>query len=194
MNSIKEFFRKYKKPILIVLAVILILIIVIFSISWGEESEEIKPTSTIRGTEIMEQPTIIKGEITKKEKETSNASVVAKNFAEIYGSYSNQSNFVNLENSLPLLSKRYKAEVSQILSQKRATYEPAEEYKGTTTRSINVFTDTIDETADRAVIIVKTQRKESVGLQSNYTIKYQDIRLNMIKEGDNWLVDNSQWQ
>ena len=192
MGHIKEFFRKHKKSILIGLAIILILLIVFFTIPW-EQKEEEAVKSPIRGAELAEQPTIVKGSITKKEAEQSSASIVAKNFTEIYGSYSNQSNYANIESSLPLLSASFKTQMSSLLTTSRASYTPASEYQGVTTIVISTTITEMDEAKGTALVLVKTQRKESVGTQANYTVKYQDIRLTLVKEGGVWLVDSAEW-
>ena len=193
MNRIKEFLKKYKKQILIILAIILLIIIVIFSIPKkpNKPAETISPTST---TSLIEQPTIIKGTLTKEEKEGSSASVVAKNFVEIYGSYSNQSNYSNIESTLPLLSSSYKAEMSAFLKKSRASYKLGQTYNGVTSVVINTKVESLDEVRGIATILLKTQKKESVGAQANYIIKYQDIRLNLVKESGKWLVNGAKWQ
>jgi len=192
LEHIKDFFRKYKKLILIILAIILLLIIIIFSIPQKQETET-TPTSTIRGSQL-EQPTIVKGTITKEDKEKSSASVVAKTFTEIYGSYSNQSNYLNLENSLSLLSASFKSEIQSLLTKSRASYASGASYEGVTTVVINITVESLDETTGKATLLLKTQRKESKGTQANFTIKYQDIRLNLVKESSVWLIDGANWQ
>ncbi|MBU1180327.1 hypothetical protein KJ885_05265 [Patescibacteria group bacterium] len=193
MYRIKEFFQKHKKPILIGLAIILILLIIFFMVPWGQKEEE-AAKSPILGAELAEQPIIVRGSITQKEQEESSASIVAKNFTEIYGSYSNQSNYANIESSLPLLSASFKARMSAFLKTSRATYVPATEYSGVTVVVIGTTIESMNETAGTATILLKTQRKESVGAQANYTVKYQDIRLTLVKEGGVWLVASAKWE
>jgi len=192
MSRIKEFLKKHKKIILILLAIILIIIVGFFSIS--KPKETVKTTSSILGSKLAEQPTIIKGSLTKEDKESSSASIIAKTFTEIYGSYSNQSNYSNTESVLPLLSASYKVEMSAFLKKSRATYIPASIYNGVTTVVINTKVESLNETSGLATILLKTQRKESTGTQANYTIKYQDIRLKLVKESDKWLIDSASWQ
>lgn len=193
MERIKEFFRKYKKQILIILALIIILIIILFSVPWEKKEEGPAPTSTIRGEGLTEEPTIIKGQINEENKEISNVSVIARNFVEIYGSYSNQSNYANIELALPLLSARFKADMSSFLKESRAKYVPGLVYEGVTTKALNIFVNNIDEEAGKATVTVKAQKKESFGKQINYSIKYQDMLITLIKENERWLVDSAKW-
>ncbi|PIR66960.1 MAG: hypothetical protein COU51_01090 [Parcubacteria group bacterium CG10_big_fil_rev_8_21_14_0_10_36_14] len=192
IEKIKQFFQKHKKLILIILALVLILFIVIFSIP-RKKQEETVTTSTIRGTDIAEQPTIVKGELTIKDKEISNVSIVARNFVEIYGSYSNQSNYINIESVLPLVSISYKNELQSLLKTNRANYKPGEVYEGVTTVVLNNVTEYLDETKGTATLLVKTQKKESQETQANYKISYQDIRVSLVKESGAWKVSSAKW-
>lgn len=191
-ERIKQFFQRNKKIILIGLGIVLVLFIIIFSIP-GKKSQEIISTSTIRGVDIAEQPTIVKGEITKSDKEISSIKTVAKIFVEIYGSYSNQSNYANLEAALPLASISYKNEIQSLLKSKRASYQPGEVYEGVTTVVLNTVTEYLDEDKGMSTLLVKTQKKESQTTQANYKIKYQDIRLSLVKESGIWKVSKAEW-
>ncbi|MCG2694103.1 hypothetical protein L6259_02415 [Candidatus Parcubacteria bacterium] len=171
----------------------MILLIIIFSIPWKKAEKETAPTSTIRGADIAEQPTIVKGELTARDKETSSVSIVAKNFVEIYSSYSNQSNYANIEAALSLASIAYKNELQNLLKTSRANYKPGEVYEGVTTVVLSNVTENLDETKGIATLLVKTQRKESQETQANYKIKYQDIRVSLVKESGVWKVSNAKW-
>ncbi|MFH1193771.1 MAG: hypothetical protein V1661_02145 [bacterium] len=192
-DSIKSFFSNNKKIILIGAGALLVVVIVIFSLP-TKKTEKPAETTKIPGQEIAAvAPTIKKTELTDADKTTSAISILGKNFAQIYGSYSNQSNYSNIESALPLLSAKYKAEMSQVLSGFRASYQPGAKYEGITTVAMSDTLENLDLKSGVASLIVKTQRKISTGTQANYTIKYQDIRLEMVKEGDAWFVDSAKW-
>jgi len=54
-----------------------------------------------------------------------------------------------------------------------------------------VFNVTTD---DSAVMLVTTQRNESFDSPKNTSVRYQDIELQMVKDGDGWLIDGFSWQ
>lgn len=193
-DRIKYFFINNKKPLLIIAAVLIIVMIVFFSIPRKPKEEAPAPVAQVPGQEIALAPTIQKTELTNEDKAKAGINIIGKNFTEIYGTYSNQSNYSNIESILPLISSRYRMQMSQILADSRSSYKPGEKYEGVTTVAVSspIFED-FDEAKESVVILLKTQRKFSTDSQANYTIKYQDIRLMVIKERDNWLVDDAKW-
>ncbi|MFA6534256.1 MAG: hypothetical protein WCT37_03725 [Patescibacteria group bacterium] len=112
----------------------------------------------------------------------------AASFAERFGSYSNQNNFENFRDLLPLMTDSMKAWTEKQMSQPRATGA----YWGVTTRA---FTVKIAETGkDSVSFLITTQRRES-GADTNQTKSYnQDLKLTYVKTGDQWLVDGAFWQ
>jgi len=189
-DKLKEFISKNKRLILIVVAILLILVIVFLSLP--PPKQDTSSEKTIPGSTLI-QTTTTPAEASSTDKAKSSITVVAKNFAEVYGSYSNQSNYANLESAMLLASASYKNTLSNLLKQYRASYQPAAEYQGVTTTAINIVIESFDDKSGKAVVSVKTQRKESTGTQANYTIKYQDIRLSIIKENGNWKIDGASW-
>jgi hypothetical protein len=194
-EKVKYFLERYKRLILIIAAILLILLIVFLSIPWKKKAPAVMvPTSTIIGQELVLDVNAVPDiEVTEEDRAKATITTVAKNFAEIYGTYSNQSNFQNVEGALPLLSSAYRAEMSAFLSGARASYKPSAEYKGVTTVALNIMTESIDNAKGQAIVLVKTQKAESSGSQDTYATKYQDMRVTLVKEGGNWLVDDSEW-
>ncbi len=194
LDRIKYFLINNKKLLLIVLAIILILIIVFFSIPRApKKAPAPAPQASVPGNELVQNTPAVPAESTPEQKSESSALASASSFAEIYGTYSNQSNYANIENVLPLASSQYRQELSASLASLRASYKPGATYEGTTTVVVNKIAEALNDAAGTAIVLVKTQRKISSGTQANYTVKYQDIRLNLVKEGDGWLVDSAKW-
>lgn len=196
-DRIKYFFINNKKLLLIILAVILILIIAFFTIPWGQLGKKKAPApapqALVPGKELVQNAPVVPTEATPEQKSESNILAAASSFAEIYGTYSNQSNYANIENVLPLASSQYRQELSASLSGLRASYKPGAAYEGTTTVVVNKTVEALNDAAGTATVLLQTQRKISQGTQANYTIKYQGLRLDLVKEGDSWLVDNAKW-
>lgn len=194
LDRLKEFIGKYKRLILIIIAILLIAIIVFFSIPRPtKKAPALAPQTSVPGKALVLPAPAAPVEATPQQKSESSVLAAAKSFAEIYGTYSNQSNYANIANVLPLASLRYRQELTSSLNTLRAAYKPGANYEGTTTIVVNKTVDAINDVAGTATVTLQTQRKISQGTQSNYTIKYQSIRFALVKEGDSWFVDSAKW-
>jgi len=193
LDRIKYFFLNNKKWVLIGAAILILAIIAISFIPKKQQEKTPATETKIPGEEIIASPTLQKTELTDEDKVKSTIMVMGRSFAQAYGSYSNQSNYSNLESVLPLSSSEYRIEISETLKNYRASYKPGEKYEGVTTVYVGNTIEALDLGAGAATVLVKTQRKISKDTQANYTLKNQDIRLEMVKEGDNWLVDKATW-
>lgn len=179
---------------LIIAAVLLVVIILFFSIPRrSQETPAPLPQASVAGQELVENAPPVPIEATPAQKSESNMLAAAKSFVEIYGTYSNQSNYLNIETALSLASSRYRAELAALLNNFRASYKPGAVYEGTTAVVVNRIIETFNDAAGTATVLLKTQKQESKGAQSSYTIKYQDIRVDLVREGDSWLVDGAKW-
>lgn len=130
----------------------------------------------------------------QKEKEirmqASGVTTTAKLFVERYGSYSNEANFQNIRDVIPLMSTKFGAATTADLATKKVPVG----YYGVTTRVITVKVVSQDERAGMAVIDMSTQRVEENGSAQNPSTKYQDAELTLVKESGVWLVDSVKWQ
>jgi len=194
LERIKDFIKRHKKILLIILALLLIIFMIFFSRKTPNVSTEpVVQEKLTPGEDLISKGTVKASNLTDREKQSADISTTARTFTELYGTYSNQSNFLNIESVLPLLSAKYRSEMQNFLNKSRATYIQGEVYQGVTTSVLNVKVDSLDVNAGTGVVVVKTQRQESEGDRSNYTLKYQDIRITLIKFNNNWLVDNAEW-
>lgn len=116
--------------------------------------------------------------------------ITAKLFAERYGSYSNEANFQNIRDVIPLMSAKFGTATTADLATKKAPSG----FFGITTRVITVKVVSQDEKKGTAVIDLSTQRVEENGSAQNTTTKYQDIELSFVKESGVWVVDSAKWQ
>ncbi len=112
-------------------------------------------------------------------------------FAERYGSYSNTDNdFANLLDLKVFMSVAMIGRTDAYIA-KQQGMPPAKEHYGVTTRAINTSTTTFADA--RAELKVKTQRQEFIGNTPNGKVKYQDIDVVFVKEGEVWKVDSATW-
>ncbi|MEY4723146.1 MAG: hypothetical protein RLZZ324_659 [Candidatus Parcubacteria bacterium] len=118
---------------------------------------------------------------------------LASSFAERYGSFSSLGNYDNQADLEVLMTKAFASKTEASVAAQRAKPSTGPFY-GVTTRSISVTVQTLDESGGIAVLIVKTQRSETAGNATQPTVKYQDIRVGMLKEDGAWKVNSAAWQ
>lgn len=179
---------------LILLALLLLLIWLLWVLFSGRSaSQEVPEVAQVEEVEevIPTRPTISEQELqVERETRTTSADVLSlsKSFVTRYGSYSNEANFANLEDVLPLASASYAAELQSIID----TSVAPEEYYGVSTSIVTVKVDEKGETSSR--VTVTTQREEAIGSPQNTSVKYQDIVLTFVMEDESWKVDSATWQ
>lgn len=122
--------------------------------------------------------------------QASGVTTLAKLFTERYGSYSNEADFQNIRDVIPLMSASFAAATEKDLATKVL---PKGSY-GVTTRVITVKVVSQDETAGTATVDLSTQRVEAKGSVQNTTTKYQDIELTFVNESGVWKIDSATWR
>jgi hypothetical protein len=117
---------------------------------------------------------------------------LAMAFAERYGSYSNQSDFVNLLDLRALMTQAMAARTDRFVESARASFDPNDGYLGTTTRALTADLDSFDDDAGLATVTVTTQRREASGLAAD-RVYYQELELDFEKVSGEWLIDTATW-
>ncbi|MEK7452306.1 MAG: hypothetical protein AAB664_03120, partial [Patescibacteria group bacterium] len=144
--------------VIISLAIILFLVFIIMTLFFRSKKPVEQPV-VAPVVELAPAP-VITNQILKQENDTRNGSSVliafAKMFAERYGSYSNQANFQNIRDVIPLMSQSFGEATKTSLEQKKAP----EGFYGVTTRVITVTLKKSDEKEGTATIVLTTQRSE----------------------------------
>ena|SRR3989338_4692785 len=116
----------------------------------------------------------------------------SRSFVERYGSYSNQSDFENIENLYPFMTEKMQGSAEAFVMQERATQKRTQEYTGVTTRVLS--TRIVTQSDSRATLTLKTQRTESGAALPAPRVYYQDIELSLVSEGGVWKVDEAKWK
>lgn len=116
---------------------------------------------------------------------------LARTFTERFGSFSNQSNYVNLSDLNPMETVSVQKWTETYVSKLRADNPPSGPYYGMTTRAINITVKILD--ADNAEATVGTQREETKQAAAP-VITYQNLQLTFKKVNQKWLVDFVKWQ
>lgn len=123
------------------------------------------------------------------------ASRLALNFAERFGSYSNQVNFKNITDLKLYMTISMQDWADNYLAQQRSAAKDTSEYYGITTKAVAKEIKEFDDQQGRAVVLVKTIRQEASGNTDNFSDSFnQDITITIIKEGDVWKVDRAIWE
>jgi len=114
---------------------------------------------------------------------------MAEIFAERYGSYSNQGDYQNLRDLLPIMTERYRQETEAFLSTADAT--PGQTYEGVT--SVKISTDVRSSDEDSAVIAVTLQQERRSGSAAPTTAS-RTLRMELQLVGQDWRIDRAAWE
>ncbi|MFH1632032.1 MAG: hypothetical protein ABIA47_03390 [bacterium] len=114
---------------------------------------------------------------------------VARSFVERLGSFSSESNYINVSDILPLATEGLQRRLLSIADEARATDNS--NYYGVSTRVLTMRV--VEEGDESAILAMTTQRMESIDSPANTRVRYQEIELELINNGSGWLVDDFEW-
>jgi hypothetical protein len=118
---------------------------------------------------------------------------IARFFAERFGSFSNHSDYGNIEDLRSLMSSKMKTWADSYVANLRDNRENSEGYYGITTKVLLEPEIINPEKSSSIDVMVETQRQEITadGSEKNYN---QNIKVVFVNEGGKWLVDSAHWQ
>ena len=183
------------KKIIAILIIAIVLLLLLWLLLFREKPE-VTPDVTVPTDQeviIPSEPSkadLKFGEEIKERSQTADVVALSKTFVERYGSYSNESNFENLRDVMPIMTTAFAAETQTLIDSLSASSS----YYGVTSRVLTVNVETRDDVAGIASISVTTQRQEAVDSPKNVEVKYQDILLEMRLVGGEWKVSSARWQ
>ena len=111
---------------------------------------------------------------------------MAKNYAERLGSWSTDQPGKNIKELESLSTNK----MVRYLKSMDIDYQQTD-YTGVSTKSLSTKTESFS--SSEAIVLVSTQRIETKADLSQ-VVYYQDIRINLVKSKDQWLVDGAFWQ
>jgi hypothetical protein len=120
------------------------------------------------------------------------AAQMAELFAERYGSYSNQGDFQNLRDLLPVMTDGYRAKTEAYLA--TAAAADLANYQGVTSLKISTQVHNYDESGGNAVIAVNLQQQKSGVASGTQAVSYRSLSMELKKVGDSWKVDSATWE
>lgn len=117
------------------------------------------------------------------------ARTVVANFVERFGSYSTDADYANVEDVMSLATTDLQRRLQALAEEARQTV--AESFYGVSTHAL-IFS--MESEAELAMTWkVTTQREESIGSRENTSVRNQDIRVELVKQDGDWLVDDFAW-
>lgn len=137
-----------------------------------------------------------KFDISKEPKREADAEAVKKiamSFAERFGSFSNHSNYSNLEDLKIFMTKNMGEWSDGYLAAIRKEKSSTGEYYGVITKAVSASVSKFDNVQGQAEVLVITRRQETKG--NNVGAYFdQQLVLKMAKEGGVWKADSASWQ
>lgn len=118
------------------------------------------------------------------------AQTIARSFVERFGSFSNESEYKNIQDVMSMATPRLQTDLKKLAEDAKKATNTA--YYGISTTVISLkATNTTDTQVD---LTISTRRSESIESPANTTTRSQDIKVTLVKDGENWLVDAYTWQ
>jgi hypothetical protein len=115
---------------------------------------------------------------------------IARTFVERFASFSTEADYSNVDDVLPIVTSDLRIALQDIAEEARAEQSGA--YYGVSTSVITISIS--EETETTATLAITTQREEAFGNPGNTAVRYQDIELQMIRDGDEWFVSAFTWK
>lgn len=113
---------------------------------------------------------------------------LAKTYVARFGSWSTDNQGKNLDQLMSLST----ASMQEYLQNIEINYDRPDFY-GVATKSMSSTVNNLDEDNGQAEIVVHTQRVEN-NKNTEEKIYYQDVVVNLVQAGDQWLVNQVSWQ
>ena len=188
------YLSRRNKIIIIAVIVLLIILLVLLLLMRGfkgkQEAAVVVVPDVVEIVEPIDDGPVEMIPVEPVEIESVSVEVLAKSFAERYGSYSNESDFQNLRDLEPLMTGQMQTEVNALI----ARTEVGENYYGITTQALSVDVLELEEDLGYALVEVLTQREEAIGSPQNTEVIYQTISLELTKPGTVWMINAATWE
>lgn len=136
-------------------------------------------------------------DITKEDEHQTDAEDLAKiamAFAERLGSFSSQSDYGNFTDLKIFMTESFQVWADKYVNEQRATAKSEGDYYGITTKALTAVVKGFDANAGTARIIVATERRESNTEINGGEAFRQNIDIDFIRLGEEWLVDAAYWE
>lgn len=189
--------------IFILISVVLLIILAIsvfLMMRFGKEKTATEPVNTSTGPlpSTSSPDTVPVGtsisspgarQLSLEDIEKNAAKQLAKIFIERYGTYSSDNESLNIKEVENLVASALWSSLSAKIKSGPNGQIPGAEFMGMTTRVISA--ELKDWTGESAQAFLQTVRvEEKNGVTNN---QHQNVEVNLVKQGENWLVQNFKW-
>ncbi|MFH0814626.1 MAG: hypothetical protein V1902_00825 [Candidatus Falkowbacteria bacterium] len=191
--------KKQKIIILLVGIVVFALIIgwIVWDV-WGNKNEISAPAAQVKEAVLLTTPstqTTTPAQVViadKQEQQSMQAQVLAKVFAEKFGTFSNHENYASLEKLKNMMTTSTAKWFNDYITDLKKKYgNEFATYYGVTTTAVNA--NVLEASETKMILLVDCQRKESMGIAP--IIEYnQSLKLNLVKINNEWKIDGVFWQ
>ncbi len=176
-----------KTEVIIAILVLVLLAILLFFL-WprGREAPDANTKNQGGGAENTDDAVAIE-EPALPQHATPNT--VARIFVERFGSYSTETDYANVDDVMPIATSSLQKRLQTLAEEARRAV--AGSYYGVSTNVIKVTVESQTDAA--ATLLVKTQREEAFDSPGNTSVRYTDIRVEFVKVGEDWFVNDFSW-
>lgn len=125
-----------------------------------------------------------------KQKLPPTAQTIGRSFVERFGSFSSESEYKNIQDVMSMATPALQTKLAALAEEAKKSTSTA--YYGISTTVVTVKST---KTTDTQVnLTITTLRSESIDSPANTTQRSEDIKLTLLKDGEDWLVDSYEWQ
>ncbi len=156
-------------------------------------NQEAETTETIQNQTSQQEIEEYVSKISETDKLKAQLQKIAVAFVERYGSYSNQSDYENLEDLLSFMTRNLKSTTQNFINTKRSEQQDNSMYYGMTTKVLNAEIEIFSPQTNFIKFNLATQRQEMVGSSANTNVFYQNANLELKEQGGVWKVDKITW-
>ncbi len=186
------FLNKKQIKILIIVFVIVVLIILATFFIKKQKQNVVLPIpqqGQVEEEQKIVTPQIENKVVAKKITEGSLIENISRNFAERLGSYSTDNKAENFLSAYSYLTEEAKNSLKSYIDNNEKL--KAQDYYGVSSKSLN---SKVVISGSSATAIVKVQQVETSGNDLKSTVVYKNLNLNLIKQGDLWLISSFKWE
>jgi hypothetical protein len=179
-----------------VIVAVLVLVLLGFFLWWflhrtpeaieaQKQATKTLPTQSATTTDTAETPSTA-----VKQKLPPTAQTIGRSFVERFGSFSNESEYKNIQDVMSMATPALQTKLAALAEEAKKTANSG--YYGISTTVISVKATSTTDT--QVKLTITTLRSESIDSPANTTQRSEDIKLTLLKDGEDWLVDSYEWQ
>ncbi|MEI7740965.1 MAG: hypothetical protein WCJ29_00500 [bacterium] len=175
----------------IALFILVLILVALFLRGGGTKITNTPVTSAPQTSETKPEELVIPlAPVTKEQtaaQKNRNMSTFAMQFVERFGSFSSEANYQNIVDLYPVMTSSFAAEMKSFITNSIAS----KEFYGVTSRVL-VPVKVTSNTGTSASVVVSAHRTEVKGTAPE-KVYDQDIKMTLVKSGEEWLVDSAVW-